>query len=161
MTVKDATRGTADLKALVASDPDFIRALMRTALQAMAADERLDLSVLVTGMHLSDEFGGTWREVEAAGLPIAARVPVDVTTRSRASMATSLGEAVIGMTQLLAQTELDVREAVDRAANSLADAQARSVALERAALRLLDAAASLRAEGDAITLPKVLLKTAS
>lgn len=33
--------------------------------------------------------------------------------------------------------------------------------LERAALRLLDAAASLRAEGDAITLPKVLLKTAS
>jgi transposase-like protein len=33
MTVKDATRGTADLKALVASDPDFVWALMRTALQ--------------------------------------------------------------------------------------------------------------------------------
>lgn len=33
--------------------------------------------------------------------------------------------------------------------------------LERAAQRLLDAAASIRAEGDAITLPKVLLKTAS
>lgn len=41
---------------------------------------------------------------------------------------------------LLAQTELDVREAVDRAANSLADAQARSVALERAALRLTEVA---------------------
>lgn len=93
---------TADRRRIVyvsGTRADF--GLMRTALQAMAADERLDLSVLVTGMHLSDEFGGTWREVEAAGLPIAARVPVDVTTRSRASMATSLGEAVIGMTQAL------------------------------------------------------------
>ena len=33
MTAKDATRGTADLKALVVSDPDFVRVLMRTALQ--------------------------------------------------------------------------------------------------------------------------------
>jgi hypothetical protein len=33
MTIKDATRGTADLEALVASDPDFVRVLMRTALQ--------------------------------------------------------------------------------------------------------------------------------
>lgn len=31
MTIKDAMRGTADLKALVASDPDFVRTLMRTA----------------------------------------------------------------------------------------------------------------------------------
>ena len=28
MTVKDGTRGTADLKALVASDPDFVRTLI-------------------------------------------------------------------------------------------------------------------------------------
>ena len=33
MTTRDGTRGTADLKALVASDPDFVRVLMRTALQ--------------------------------------------------------------------------------------------------------------------------------
>lgn len=81
--------------------------LMRTALQAMASDDRLEVSVLVTGMHLSDAFGATWGEVEAAGLPIAARVPVDVTTRSRASMSASLGEAVIGMTQALQALEPD------------------------------------------------------
>ena len=39
MTVKDATRGTADLKALVASDPDFVRTLMRTALQEVLEAE--------------------------------------------------------------------------------------------------------------------------
>jgi hypothetical protein len=39
MTVKDGTRGTADLKALVASDPDFVRVLMRTALQEVLEAE--------------------------------------------------------------------------------------------------------------------------
>ena len=39
MTMKDATRGTADLKALVASDPDFVRVLMRTALQEVLEAE--------------------------------------------------------------------------------------------------------------------------
>lgn len=75
--------------------------LMRHALQTLHADPRLDVSVLVTGMHLSQEFGATWHEIEAAGLPIAARVPVNVTTRSRASMSASLGQAVIGMTNAL------------------------------------------------------------
>jgi putative transposase len=39
MTGKDGTRGTADLKALVASDPDFVRVLMRTALQEVLEAE--------------------------------------------------------------------------------------------------------------------------
>ena len=39
MTVKDGTRGTADLKALVASDPDFVRVLVRTALQEVLEAE--------------------------------------------------------------------------------------------------------------------------
>ena len=39
MTVKDRTRGTTDLKALVASDPDFVRVLVRTALQEVLEAE--------------------------------------------------------------------------------------------------------------------------
>src|SRR5262245_945945 len=39
MTVKNATRGTVDLKALVASDPDFVRVLVRTALQEVLEAE--------------------------------------------------------------------------------------------------------------------------
>ena len=37
MTMKDGTKGSADLKALVASDPDFVRVLVRTALQGAAS----------------------------------------------------------------------------------------------------------------------------
>jgi hypothetical protein len=33
MTVKEGTRGAAELEALIASDPDFVRELVRTALQ--------------------------------------------------------------------------------------------------------------------------------
>ncbi|MES2413232.1 MAG: UDP-N-acetylglucosamine 2-epimerase [Pseudomonadota bacterium] len=75
--------------------------LMRSTLQMLAAAEDIDLGILVTGMHLSAEFGSTWREVEEAGLAISARVPVDVATRSRASMSASLGEAIIGITREL------------------------------------------------------------
>jgi transposase-like protein len=41
MSVKDGTSGTADLKALVASDPDFVRVLVRTALQDVLEAETL------------------------------------------------------------------------------------------------------------------------
>ena len=39
MTVKDRTRGTTDLKALVVSDPDFVRVLVRMVLQEVLEAE--------------------------------------------------------------------------------------------------------------------------
>jgi Transposase, Mutator family len=73
MTIKDATRGTADLKALVASDPDFVRVLMRTALQEVleaqmtetvgaAKGERTE-DRLVTGL---DTTAGRWSRGSAS-----------------------------------------------------------------------------------------------
>ena len=39
MTVKDGTKGSAGLKALVASDPDFVRVLVRAAVQEVLEAE--------------------------------------------------------------------------------------------------------------------------
>ena len=39
MTVKDGTKGSADLKALVVSDPDLVRTLVRMALQEVLEAE--------------------------------------------------------------------------------------------------------------------------
>lgn len=75
--------------------------LMTRSLQKMSVDPRLQVSVLVTGMHLNDEYGATWRDIEDAGIAIAARVPIDVTTRSRASMSVSVGQAITGLTTVL------------------------------------------------------------
>ncbi|MEO7640318.1 MAG: UDP-N-acetylglucosamine 2-epimerase, partial [Ramlibacter sp.] len=75
--------------------------LMRKTLQVLAAQPGMELSVLATGMQLAAEFGNTWREIEHAGLPIAARVEIDVITRTRESMSASLGQAILGMTSAL------------------------------------------------------------
>ena len=57
MTVKDATRGTADLKALVASDPDFVRVLMRTALQEVLEAEMTETVGAAKGERTEDRLG--------------------------------------------------------------------------------------------------------
>ena len=57
MTVKDATRGTADLKALVASDPDFVRTLMRTALQEVLEAEMTETVGAAKGERTEDRLG--------------------------------------------------------------------------------------------------------
>ena len=57
MTTKDATRGTADLKALVVSDPDFVRALMRTALQEVLEAEMTETVGAAKGERTSERLG--------------------------------------------------------------------------------------------------------
>ena len=57
MTIKDATRGTADLKALVASDPDFVRLLMRTALQEVLEAEMTETVGAARGERTEDRLG--------------------------------------------------------------------------------------------------------
>ena len=57
MTVKDAPRGTADLKALVASDPDFVRSLMRTALQEVLEAEMTETVGAAKGARTEDRLG--------------------------------------------------------------------------------------------------------
>jgi transposase-like protein len=57
MTVKDATRGTADLKALVASDPDFVRTLMRSALQEVLEAEMTETVGAAKGERTEERLG--------------------------------------------------------------------------------------------------------
>ncbi|CAN7188976.1 UDP-N-acetylglucosamine 2-epimerase [Rhizobacter sp. LjRoot28] len=65
--------------------------LMAATLRAMDADPRLEVSVLVTGMHLSTRHGHTVDEIERSGLRIAARVPVDMSVATQAVMARNVG----------------------------------------------------------------------
>lgn len=50
--------------------------LLRPVLQKLAADPQADLQLLVTGAHLCARFGRTVSEIEADGLPIAARLEI-------------------------------------------------------------------------------------
>jgi GDP/UDP-N,N'-diacetylbacillosamine 2-epimerase (hydrolysing) len=46
--------------------------LMQSTLQRIQRSAHLELSIIVTGMHLLQEYGLTVSQIEAASLPIAA-----------------------------------------------------------------------------------------
>ena len=50
--------------------------LLRPVIQKVAAAQDLQLQLVVTGAHFCARFGNTVQEIEADGLPIAARLPI-------------------------------------------------------------------------------------
>lgn len=68
--------------------------LMASTLGRLHADPDLDVSILVTGMHLDPTYGNTWREIELAGLNIMCKIPVSLTPPTGATMARALGQLV-------------------------------------------------------------------
>ena len=75
--------------------------LMLSTLRRLRATPGVEVTVFVTGMHLSAAYGDTVREVEASGLPIAASVPINIDERTPEAMANAIGQAVQGLTQAL------------------------------------------------------------
>jgi GDP/UDP-N,N'-diacetylbacillosamine 2-epimerase (hydrolysing) len=81
--------------------------LMASTLRRIQATSGLQVEVAVTGTHLSREHGHTIDEVRASGIPVLAEIPVDVLTRTGASMALAIAEVTRGMTQLLDRSPPD------------------------------------------------------
>lgn len=82
--------------------------LMRAALAAVHGTPGLELGIVVTGMHLAPKFGATVADIEAAGLPIVARVPVDLAVSTALSTARSVGVMIQGIADALAAWRADV-----------------------------------------------------
>lgn len=82
--------------------------LMKNTLLAIQQHSLLSLGVLVTGMHLLPAYGETWREIEASGIAITAKVPVNLTGGSGTEMAHALGMQVVGFTQALTNDRPDM-----------------------------------------------------
>lgn len=81
--------------------------LMEPILQALAESPVLDLELVVTGMHLSDRFSRTEREIEESGLPIAARIAVPIDDDSGRGMGLAAGMVTCGMADYLAERPRD------------------------------------------------------
>ncbi|KQT11083.1 UDP-N-acetylglucosamine 2-epimerase [Bradyrhizobium sp. Leaf396] len=82
--------------------------LMKSALQLIHQSDMLELSIVVTGMHLQCEYGFTVRYIENAGLPIAARVTVEEGPPSGARMASNIGRMLIGVVDALKAIKPDI-----------------------------------------------------
>jgi len=96
--------------------------LMASTLRQIADHPQLELQIAVTGMHLSETYGLTVRDIEAEGLPIVARIPTNVEDRSPASMAQGIGEAVIGLTRALGEARPDLAVVIGDRGEMLAGA---------------------------------------
>ena len=80
--------------------------LMKSSLILLA--KVADVSVAVTGTHLAPGFGQTMDDIKASGLRICGEVPINVTTRTASSMATGIGECLVGVTTLLQREQPDM-----------------------------------------------------
>src|SRR5699024_5164304 len=79
--------------------------LMR-ALQAR--DERYSLQLLVTGMHLSPEFGLTYQQIEQDGFHIDERVEMLLSADTDVAIVKSTGLGMIGYADALARLGPDL-----------------------------------------------------
>jgi UDP-N-acetylglucosamine 2-epimerase (non-hydrolysing)/GDP/UDP-N,N'-diacetylbacillosamine 2-epimerase (hydrolysing) len=75
--------------------------LLSWLMKEIQADPELDLQLIVTGAHLSPEFGLTWREIEADGFSIDARVEMLLSGDSTVAITKSLGLGIIGFADAL------------------------------------------------------------
>ncbi len=69
---------------------------LQPVMSALRSDERFEMQLVVTGMHLSPEFGFTVSVIENDGYEIADRVESLISGDSPAAIATSIGLGVIG-----------------------------------------------------------------
>ncbi|NOX92606.1 MAG: UDP-N-acetylglucosamine 2-epimerase (hydrolyzing) [Gammaproteobacteria bacterium] len=82
--------------------------LLYWTLREIIDDPALALQLAVTGTHLSPAFGLTVQHIEADGLPIAARVDMNLETDNSLSIGQALGRAVSGFAEALYHLQPDL-----------------------------------------------------
>ena len=82
--------------------------LLRWLMQEIKDDLDLELQILVTGMHLSETFGLTYKEIESDGFEIDEKVVVLNDNDSGLSIAKSIGLGVFGCAEALERIKPDL-----------------------------------------------------
>lgn len=77
-------------------------------LKELQASNIVDLQIVVTGMHLSPEFGLTYRQIEQDGFVITDQVDMLLSSDSPTAIAKSVGLGVIGMADCFRRLQPDV-----------------------------------------------------
>ena len=79
--------------------------LLRHLIKAIASDPLFALQLIVSGSHLSEQYGLTVAEIESDGVPITARVSLTLDSDPPATMVTLSAEAMAGVGQALEQLQ--------------------------------------------------------
>jgi len=82
--------------------------LLRWVMQGIRDASDLTLQVVVTGMHLSPEFGMTYQEIERDGFTIDRKVEMLMSSDSAVGIAKSMGLGLIGFADALSELKPDL-----------------------------------------------------
>ncbi|MDE7018022.1 MAG: UDP-N-acetylglucosamine 2-epimerase (hydrolyzing) [Lachnospiraceae bacterium] len=70
--------------------------LLKPVMDKVHRSDEMELQLIVTGMHLSTEFGLTYREIEEDGYPITAKVEMLLSSDTTVGVTKSMGVALLG-----------------------------------------------------------------
>jgi UDP-hydrolysing UDP-N-acetyl-D-glucosamine 2-epimerase len=82
--------------------------LLKPVMQKIQSHPFLQLQTLVSGTHLSPEFGSTYRVFEEDGLPVSEKVEMLLSSDTAEAICTSMGLGLMGYGQALSRLSPDV-----------------------------------------------------
>lgn len=82
--------------------------LLKSLMQEINKDNDLELYLIVSGMHLSPEFGMTYKEIEEDGFEINAKVEMLLSSDSPVGISKSIGLGIIGFADEFQRADLDM-----------------------------------------------------
>ncbi len=81
--------------------------LLHWTMKAMQDNPNIELSICVTGMHLSPEFGKTFQQIEMDGFKINGKVEMLLSSDSSVGISKSIGLGLIGFAEFFDNTKPD------------------------------------------------------
>lgn len=82
--------------------------LLRPVIKGMMNNDAFDVHVAVTGMHLSPEFGLTYKEIEADGVPIEKKIEILLSADTPVAVSKSMALAVAGFADYFSDRSFDM-----------------------------------------------------
>jgi GDP/UDP-N,N'-diacetylbacillosamine 2-epimerase (hydrolysing) len=82
--------------------------LLYWLMKSIEKDQKLDLQIVVTGMHLSSEFGLTFREIEKDGFTINRKIEMLLSADTPSAISKSTGIGLIGFSDVFNELNPDI-----------------------------------------------------
>ncbi len=77
--------------------------LLKPVIEKLYHSSESELQLVITGTHLSEEFGSTWKEIEEDGYPIAARIPMPLDSDTPVGITRSMSVVLSGFADYFQQ----------------------------------------------------------
>ncbi len=82
--------------------------LLKPLMEEIKKDKELELQIVVSGMHLSPEFGLTYKEIERDGFNIDEKIEILLSSDTREGMTKSVGLGIISFSEALKRLKPDI-----------------------------------------------------